>query len=802
MVQEINSQIFPLIPLRGTLVFPHMVTPLEVGRTRSIEAIEQTMLRDRRIVLAAQHQVATEEPEPDDIYKVGTLCEIKQILKVPEGQVRILVEGLERVILEDINDADGYYETLVTVVPETDGEMDEFELEALMRIVREEFEKYVRLGKKIPAEVLMSISSIENYHRLADTIASQLSVSFEEKQRLLEVFPIDKRLEGLLALLYREGEILGLEKSIQQRVRKQMEKSQREYYLREQIKAIQVELGERDEKGSTEIEELKEKLQKAKLPKEAKAKTLHEIHRLERMAPMSAEATVVRNYIDWMLSLPWSKRTKDRLDLNVAEATLNEDHYALDKVKERILEFLAVRQLTKSSKGPILCLVGPPGVGKTSLAQSVGSALNRKFSRLSLGGVRDEAEIRGHRRTYIGAMPGKVIQTMKTVGTLNPVIVLDEIDKLTSDLRGDPASALLEVLDPEQNHQFGDHYLEVPFNLSEVLFITTANVLHSIPHPLRDRMEIIEIPGYTEYEKFEIAKRHLWPKQMANNGLREDQVQISDNAIYKVINEYTKEAGVRSLERRLGAICRKVATEIVKSNIESARITVSNLNKYLGMPRYRQAQSDNEDKVGVATGLAYTQVGGEILQIEVTVVQGKGKLTLTGKLGDVMKESAHAALSYLRSRSNELDIDPKFHEQCDIHMHIPEGAIPKDGPSAGITIATALASALTNRPVKHDVSMTGEITLRGRVLPIGGVKEKLLGAHRAGITKVLLPVENEKDLEEIPDTVLNKLSIIFVDHMDEVLSHALYSQALTSDHPLEFMFPQDVPMEEQPWIGE
>jgi len=802
MVQEINSQIFPLIPLRGTLVFPHMVTPLEVGRTRSIEAIEQTMLRDRRIVLAAQHQVATEEPEPDDIYKVGTLCEIKQILKVPEGQVRILVEGLERVILEDINDADGYYETLVTVVPETDGEMDEFELEALMRIVREEFEKYVRLGKKIPAEVLMSISSIENYHRLADTIASQLSVSFEEKQRLLEVFPIDKRLEGLLALLYREGEILGLEKSIQQRVRKQMEKSQREYYLREQIKAIQVELGERDEKGSTEIEELKEKLQKAKLPKEAKAKTLHEIHRLERMAPMSAEATVVRNYIDWMLSLPWSKRTKDRLDLNVAEATLNEDHYALDKVKERILEFLAVRQLTKSSKGPILCLVGPPGVGKTSLAQSVGSALNRKFSRLSLGGVRDEAEIRGHRRTYIGAMPGKVIQTMKTVGTLNPVIVLDEIDKLTSDLRGDPASALLEVLDPEQNHQFGDHYLEVPFNLSEVLFITTANVLHSIPHPLRDRMEIIEIPGYTEYEKFEIAKRHLWPKQMANNGLREDQVQISDNAIYMVINEYTKEAGVRSLERRLGAICRKVATEIVKGNIESARITVSNLNKYLGMPRYRQAQSDNEDKVGVATGLAYTQVGGEILQIEVTVVQGKGKLTLTGKLGDVMKESAHAALSYLRSRSNELDIDPKFHEQCDIHMHIPEGAIPKDGPSAGITIATALASALTNRPVKHDVSMTGEITLRGRVLPIGGVKEKLLGAHRAGITKVLLPVENEKDLEEIPDTVLNKLSIIFVDHMDEVLSHALYSQALTSDHPLEFMFPQDVPMEEQPWIGE
>lgn len=802
MVQETNSQLFPLIPLRGTLVFPHMVTPLEVGRTRSIEAIEQTMLRDRRIVLAAQHQVATEEPQPDDIYKVGTLCEVKQILKVPEGQVRILVEGLKRVVLEEIHDADGYYETLVTVVPEIDGDMDEFELEALVRIVKEEFEKYVRLGKKIPAEVLISVGSIEERHRLADTIASQLNVSFDEKQKILEVFPVDKRLEELLALLYREGEILGLEKNIQQRVRKQMEKAQREYYLREQIKAIQLELGERDEKGGTEAEELKEKLQKVKLPKEAKAKTLHEIHRLERMSPMSAEATVVRNYIDWMLSLPWSKRTKDRLDLHLAEETLDSDHYALDKVKERILEFLAVRQLTKSSKGPILCLVGPPGVGKTSLAQSVGSALNRNFSRISLGGVRDEAEIRGHRRTYIGAMPGRIIQTMKTVASINPVIVLDEIDKLASDFRGDPASALLEVLDPEQNHRFGDHYLEVPFDLSEILFITTANVLHSIPPALRDRMEIIEIPGYTEYEKFEIARRHLWSKQMDNNGLNEDQIQISDNAIYKIINEYTKEAGVRGLERRLGAVCRKVATEIVKGNMVSARITISNLNKYLGMPRYRHKQADDQDKVGVATGLAYTQVGGEILHIEVTVVQGKGKLTLTGKLGEVMRESAHAALSYLRSRADELDVDPKFHEQCDIHMHIPEGAIPKDGPSAGITIATALASALTNRPVKHDVSMTGEITLRGRVLPIGGVKEKLLGAHRAGISNILLPVENEKDLEEIPDTVLNKLNIIFVDHMDDVLSHALHSEALTSDHPLEFMVPQEVSVEEQPWIGD
>jgi ATP-dependent Lon protease len=513
MVQPIKSQTYPLLPLRGTLVFPYMVTPLEVGRVRSIEAVEQTMLRDGRIVLAAQHLVATEDPQPEDIYDVGTLCEVKQLLKVPEGQIRVLVEGISRVNLEHIDDAEGYYEAFVTPVPETVGEMDRYEREALMRIVREEFEKYVRLGKKIPAEVLLTVSSIEDVHRFADTIASQLNVAFKEKQRLLEIFPVDKRLEAILGLLYREGEILSMEKNIQQRVRKQMEKAQREYYLREQIKAIQMELGERDERGSTEIDELKDKLEKAKLPKEAKAKVLHEIHRLERMAPMAAEATVVRNYIDWMLALPWSKRTKDRLDLNVAEELLDRDHFGLDKVKERILEFLAVRQLTKSSKGPILCLVGPPGVGKTSLAQSVGTALNRNFSRLSLGGVRDEAEIRGHRRTYIGSMPGRIIQTLKTVGSLNPVIVLDEVDKLASDFRGDPASALLEVLDPEQNHRFGDHYLEVPFDLSEILFITTANVLHSIPPPLRDRMEVIEIPGYTEYEKFEIARRHLWPKQ-------------------------------------------------------------------------------------------------------------------------------------------------------------------------------------------------------------------------------------------------------------------------------------------------
>jgi ATP-dependent Lon protease len=783
------------------LVFPYMVTPLEVGRHRSIEAIEQAMVGDGRIVLATQHQVDTEEPQPEEIYHVGTLCEIKQLLKVPEGQVRVLVEGLARVTLEHIDDANGYYEAYVTVVPEMNGEMNSLELDALVRSVREEFGKYVRLGKKIPAEVLMSVTNIEDPHRLADTIASQLLVSFQEKQRLLEILPVDKRLEAILGLLYREGEILNLEKSIQQRVRKQMEKAQREYYLREQIKAIQVELGERDEKGKSETEELKEKLQKGKLPKEAKAKVLHEIHRLERMAPMSAEATVVRNYIDWMLSLPWSKRTKDRLDLNVAEEILDRDHYGLEQVKERILEFLAVRQLTKNSKGPILCLVGPPGVGKTSLAQSVGNALNRSFARLSLGGVRDEAEIRGHRRTYIGSMPGRIIQTMRTVGSRNPVIVLDEIDKLASDFRGDPASALLEVLDPEQNNRFGDHYLEVPFDLSEVLFITTANVLHSIPPPLRDRMEVITIPGYTEYEKFEIAKRHLWPKQLQANGLRPEQIQISDNTIFKVINEYTKEAGVRTLERRLGTICRKVATEIVKGQITTARITVSNLHKYLGVRRYTQTMADQEDKVGVATGLAYTQVGGEILSIEVTVIDGKGKLTLTGKLGEVMRESAQAALSYVRSRAVELGIDPRFHENKDIHMHIPEGAVPKDGPSAGITIATALASALTNRPVRHDVSMTGEITLRGRVLPIGGVKEKLLAAHRAGISRVLLPIENEKDLEEVPANILGKLQISFVEHMDQVLAHALYPEPVEPETPA-FMVPEAAPVVDEPWMGE
>ncbi|NLM40216.1 MAG: endopeptidase La [Firmicutes bacterium] len=801
MTKNDRSQKFPLLPLRGTLVFPHMVTPFEVGRERSIQAVEKAMLGDRRIVLAAQHRAGVEEPQPDDIYNIGTLCEIKQILKMPDGSLRILVEGLERVVVDELEDIDGYYEATITI-PEPDNEKRrDHEIIALVRTVHENFEEYVRLSKKIPTEVVPAVTSITDPGRLADTVIGQLGVELEEKQQVLETFSPYERLEQVLGVLFRELEIVSLEKTIKQRVRKQMDQAQREYYLREQIKAIQKELGEGDERAS-EAEELRKRLNKAKLPKEAKAKVLHEIRRLEKMPPMSAESGVIRTYLDWMLSLPWSVRTKDRLDLAAAEQILERDHYGLVKVKERILEYLAVRQLAANLKTPILCLVGPPGVGKTSLAASVAEALDRKFVRLSLGGVRDEAEIRGHRRTYIGAMPGKIIQAMKTAGSKNPVILLDEIDKLGSDFRGDPASALLEVLDPEQNQNFGDHYLEVPFDLSEVLFITTANVLYTIPGPLRDRMEVIEIPGYTDEEKLNIAKRHLWPKQLDNHGLAAEQVRISDNTILKIISEYTREAGVRTLERMLATICRKVAAEVVRGNTTTVRITLSNLNKYLGTPRYRHTEAEQEDRVGVANGLAYTQYGGEILAIEVTVVQGKGRLTLTGKLGEVMRESAQAALSYLRSRAADLDIDPEFHEKYDIHIHVPEGAVPKDGPSAGITIAVALASALTGRPVRHDLSMTGEITLRGRVLPIGGVKEKLLAAHRAGIYNVLLPADNTRDLQEMPENILRKMNIEFVEHMDEVMEKALLDKPDEDDADLAFIPGADNGSSDQAWVGE
>ncbi len=771
MNQKQTSASYPLLPLRGMLVFPHMVTPLEVGRARSIQALEKAMLGDQRIVVAAQLDTAVEEPGPEDIYTFGTVCQIKQLLKMPEGQTRILVEGLERVELVEFDDSDDFFLVSIQEWPSIERELDS-EAEALMRSSLQKFEDYVKLGRKIPSEVLANVSGIKDPEQLVDTIAGQLALAVEERQPLLEIRSVKERYIKLLALLTKELEILKLEKKIQGKVRKQMERAQKEYYLREQIKAIQSELGEKEDR-STEVDEYRKKLSETKIPKAVREKAENELNRFERMPPMAAESVVVRSYLDWLLALPWNRRTKDRLDIQMAETILERDHYGLAKVKERILEFLAVRQLTKTMKGPILCLVGPPGVGKTSLAKSVAEALKRNFVRLSLGGVRDEAEIRGHRRTYVGALPGKIIQSMKTAGSNNPVILFDEVDKLANDFRGDPSSALLEVLDPEQNNAFVDHYIELPFDLSRVLFITTANVLNTVPPALRDRMEVIEIPGYTEHEKLEIAKRHLWRKQVEAHGLAWEQISISDNALLRIINEYTREAGVRNLERELAAICRKSAADVVKGDKDQIRVSANMLERFLGIPRYHYAVAEREDRVGVATGLAYTQFGGDILSIEVTIVKGKGKLTLTGKLGDVMQESAQTAVSYVRSRAEALGIDPDFHEKHDIHMHVPEGAVPKDGPSAGITIAVALVSALANIPVRQGLAMTGEITLRGRVLGIGGLKEKLLAAHRAGLKQILIPEENRKDLEEVPENVRRKLEIFQVDHMDHVLRLAL-----------------------------
>jgi len=797
-VEVVNEMIYPLLALRGTIVFPNMVTPLEVGRELSIYALEAAMTGDKKLVLAAQKDASIVEPLPEDIYNVGTICEIKQLLKMPEGQIRVLMEGLQRVVIRYFIEDGNYFK--VAAVPQESIVTHDMETEALRRSVLDFFEKYVRMSKKIPNEVISSVNSISDPDRCADAVAGQIATTIEERQPLLEELHTKKRLEMLLQLLSKELDLLELEKKIQLKVRKQMERTQREYYLREQMKAIQGELGDKDERLS-EVEEYKRKLAAAKLPKEAKAKVVHELHRFEKMPPMAAEAVVVRNYLDWMLSLPWAKATKDRLDINRAEEILDRDHYGLTQVKQRILEYLAVRQLTKQLKGPILCLVGPPGVGKTSLARSIADSLGRKFVRISLGGIRDEAEIRGHRRTYVGALPGRIIQAMKTAGSRNPVLLLDEIDKLGMDFRGDPTSALLEALDPEQNHNFSDHYLEVPFDLSQVMFLTTANVLHQIPTPLRDRMEVIEIPGYTEHEKLEIAKRHLWPKQLAAHGLDTEQVQISENALVRVISDYTREAGVRSLERSLAAVCRKIATEIVRGGKTPVRVTVNSLHKYLGVPKYQHHMMDAEDRVGVATGLAFTAVGGEILSIEVTIVKGRGNITLTGKLGEVMRESAQTAISYIRSRTDQLNIDPDFHEKYDIHVHVPEGAIPKDGPSAGITIATAVVSALTGKPVRRDLAMTGEITLRGRILPIGGVKEKLLAAHRSGITHVILPKDNQMHLEDIPEDVLRKMEIDFVDHMDSVLDIALVENDGQTDSAkdLGFVPPQQF-NDPQQWI--
>lgn len=771
MQQQNGYRVMPMLPLRGVLVFPYTVIHLDVGRKKSINAIEEAMLIDKEIFLATQKDAQTDDPGEDDIYHIGTVAEIRQILKMPGGTMRILVEGICRAKIRQFTSMDPYIKVEIEQFNESDIEKDN-RVEALMRTLISQFEQYVRMSKKISPETVISVVAIEEPGRLADVIASHLTLKINEKQRILEALDINERLEYLCEILAKEMEVLELERKINIRVRKQMEKSQKEYYLREQMKAIQKELGERDEK-ITEIEELKEKIEKANLPKHAEEKAYKELERLEKMPPMVAEAVVVRNYLDWLLSLPWSVETRDRLDIKMAEEILEREHYGLKKPKERIIEYLAIRKLAKKMKGPILCLVGPPGVGKTSLGKSVAHALNRNFVRISLGGIRDEAEIRGHRRTYVGSMPGRILQGMKQAGSKNPVFLLDEIDKMTMDFRGDPASALLEVLDPEQNNTFSDHYLEIPFDLSKVMFITTANSIHNIPRPLLDRMEIIELGGYTEEDKVHIAMDYLIPKQIKEHGLKDINISFTEGAVRKIIREYTREAGVRNLERQIAAVCRKVARQVVEDKNYYANITSNRIIKMLGPEKYRYGTAEKENQIGVATGLAWTEMGGDILAVEVALLKGKGNLTLTGKLGDVMKESAQAALTYVRSRAEQLGISDEVRDTYDVHLHVPEGAIPKDGPSAGITIATALASAMSGKPVRNDVAMTGEITLRGRVLPIGGVKEKVLAAHRAGINTVILPVENKKDLDEVPANVKKRMRFVLVEHMDEVLNETL-----------------------------
>ncbi|KHF33521.1 Lon protease 1 [Paenibacillus sp. P1XP2] len=764
---------FPLLPLRGLLVYPSMVLHLDVGREKSVKALEKAMVDDNLILLSSQSEVNIEEPTHDDIFRIGTVANVRQMLKLPNGTIRVLVEGMERAEIIQYTDNEEYYEVLARELHEEDSGNPE--VDALMRTVLSQFEHYINLSKKVTPETLAAVSDIEEPGRLADVITSHLSLKIKDKQEILETIDVGKRLEKLLDILNNEREVLELERKINQRVKKQMEKTQKEYYLREQMKAIQKELGEKEGRAG-EVEELREQMAKQELPERVKEKVEKEIDRLEKMPASSAEGGVIRNYVDWLLALPWSTKTEDDLDIHKAEQVLNEDHYSLDKPKERVLEYLAVQQLVKKMKGPILCLVGPPGVGKTSLARSIAKSLNRKFVRISLGGVRDEAEIRGHRRTYVGAMPGRIIQGMKTAGALNPVFLLDEIDKMASDFRGDPSAALLEVLDPEQNNTFSDHFIEIPFDLSQVMFITTANAIHNIPRPLLDRMEVLNIPGYTELEKLQIAKRYLLPKQKKEHGLQDEQLQIGEDALLKVVREYTRESGVRNLEQQVAALCRKAAKKIVSGETDAITIGADDVKEYLGAPKFRHGVADLEDQIGAVTGLAWTEVGGDTLVIEVTVVPGSGKLTLTGKLGDVMKESAQAAFSYTRSKAAELGIDPDFHEKNDIHIHIPEGAIPKDGPSAGITIATALISALTKKHVSKHVAMTGEITLRGRVLPIGGLKEKSLAAHRAGYKKILLPKDNERDLRDIPESVRDEVEFVPVSHMDQVLKHALVEQ--------------------------
>ncbi|WP_078413949.1 endopeptidase La [Priestia abyssalis] len=766
--------IVPLLPLRGLLVYPTMVLHLDVGRDKSIQALERAMVEDHLVFLVTQKDMAVDDPKEEDLYRIGTLAKIKQMLKLPNGTIRVLVEGLNRAKIVSFAQHDEVY--VVNVESYSEEYEADAEDKAFMRTLLEYFDQYIKLSKKVSAETLSSVTDIEEPGRLADIVTSHLPIKVSEKQSILETLDVKKRLHEVITYIQNEKEVLQLEKKIGQRVKKSMERTQKEYYLREQMKAIQKELG--DKEGKTgEVATLKEKIEAAGMPEHVQQTAFKELERYEKIPSSSAESSVIRNYIDWLISLPWTNATEDILDIHRAEKILNDEHYGLEKVKERVLEYLAVQQLTKSLKGPILCLAGPPGVGKTSLARSIATSMNRHFVRISLGGVRDESEIRGHRRTYVGAMPGRIIQGMKKAGTINPVFLLDEIDKMSSDFRGDPSSAMLEVLDPEQNHNFSDHYIEETYDLSKVMFIATANNLATIPGPLRDRMEIINIAGYTEIEKLEIAKRHLLQRQLQNHGLQKSHLQIRDDALLDIIRLYTREAGVRNLEREIASICRKAARIIVSGEKKRVVLTEKNLEEFLGKPRFRYGQAELEDQIGVATGLAYTTVGGDTLAIEVSVTPGKGKLVLTGKLGDVMKESAQAAFSYIRSRSKELNIVENFHEKNDIHIHVPEGAVPKDGPSAGITIATALISALTNKPVRKEVGMTGEITLRGRVLPIGGLKEKSLSAHRAGLTKILIPRDNEKDIEDIPESVRKDLNIVLVSHLDEVLKHAIAEES-------------------------
>ena len=776
-VEVSNKTSFPLLPLRDVVVYPQIVQPLFVGRMKSIKALEQAMSSDKQVLLVAQKNASDDDPAGTQLFNIGTIATILQLIRLPDGTVKVLVEGLERAQILETNDESGYLIAEARLLV-ADG-MSEKEASALIRSLLSQFDQYVQLSKKIPPEVMTSISSIDDPGRLVDTIASHMALQLTEKQNLLELSALKERIEHLMALIESEIDLFQVEKRIRGRVKKQMEKSQREYYLNEQMKAIQKEMGDLEDVPN-EAEELRQKIEAAGMPKDAKDKALAELHKLKMMSPMSSEASVVRTYLDWMVNVPWKKRSKVRLDLSKAEEILESDHYGLEEVKERILEYLAVHKRVKKLKGPILCLVGPPGVGKTSLGESIARATNRKFVRMALGGVRDEAEIRGHRRTYIGSLPGKLLQKLSKVGVKNPLFLLDEIDKMSMDNRGDPASALLEVLDPEQNHSFNDHYLEIDYDLSEVMFVCTSNSMN-IPSPLLDRMEVIRIPGYTEDEKANIAERYLVPKQVKNNGLKPSEIVFNDNSILDLIRFYTKEAGVRGLEREIAKICRKVVKEHSLSDVDARKDLGSNeLEKYSGVRKYDFGKADDQNKVGQVKGLAWTQVGGELLDIEAIAMEGKGKTIKTGSLGDVMQESIQAALTVVRSRSKSLGLDPNFHEKLDLHIHVPEGATPKDGPSAGIGMCTALVSVLTSIPVKADVAMTGEITLQGQVLRIGGLKEKLLAAHRGNIKTVIIPTDNERDLAEIPDNIKEDLKIVSAKWIDEVLETALQFQPTPS----------------------